>query len=1492
MNETRKNITEYTKALVGLKERVITVTILLVLSTVMMTMVSFAWLALSQNPEVSGVTTSVAANGNLEIALASGKNEPATSQVGDSNKELIEKNITWGNLINLSDPVYGLDNLILRPALLNKSDLTNSPLYGAEYTADGRVERLNSSFAYSTWVELSSRFEVSNKLGVRAITSTKMGEAGEYAIGLYDTQKDAEDANARAANTYLSITQNSSYMTSLASIMGTYMTARMNASQEDSESLTNPTMDKTVVSDFCNMYAEFVLAMEQELEAIVLSANLQLYVLNAGDTSAYTIYTAESLMSDSQLNKNKIKIKQFEQFKKDYNQVLTDLNKIKEIVKLDTIKWVDSGLPAIIENFINIGKCTVQVKGSSEKKEINSIGASDALSYNNKTCYAVITNGILKRFEERVGSNMNVGSTYNGGKGLKVQATGKRLGMTMDGTIYALITTDASAPSHFSVDIKYATDSPAEGGINNGGKGVEVAKDTFGVAIDLWVRTNASGSYLTLQGNILTETKNVRATAVAKDGTTVVDLYTITLENTLEDGSSENYTLEVYYISEEKKWYVSGSHRDVTEEIGSNTPIPKMIEVETVIGYEGENRVWDKSAGLSVNSTTQGSGSCYVYYADSPEDQAKSLKLLAAMNVAFIDDGGNLLAAAIMDTEHYYADNGKVIVPLVLNPSESIDLGMDYDGRVLSAITDLERNVAKRITIIMYLDGTKLTNDDVLAASDIQGQFNIQFGTSVSLYPITNEKLADKEVVVSADTSVKEFDYDTATEPMTTKVTVYINGAQPSKVTAFFIRSINAAQGTREPVITNFTCPNNDGVWIADYTFMSPGKYILRSVQLDGVEYDLEQRPQVVVHGFTISNVMWTASETNNAAALTAERSVSTSVSIKFASSDEKKLPKTVSGRFIKKDGTTASVSFVYNSVTGIWTGTATFLTSGDYELQYLILDGEYVELAENLRKYISVSLGITARVFTDSLNDFTLPSEMADEALPLKMKVRIYDDTGVAMTGLSTNNTVTLTYRLNTSSLVKKTCEIIWNSATEYYEGEFNAIDVGAGIFVFANVTVGENIISIATESPRFIIRSPKAPKYYGFEPVKEQYAPNNDAKLNIQLAYASTAEKSTSAVILNLKTNDRYIVDGVLVKTDNFESEGETVSVSTFSYRIPNTDKGTQDGYWKIESVSIWDVYDEGGNWCDKNSPILFDISGEDNTTKVIESISIHFVGQKDNLLEGTFMQAHEITKDHDMRIEVQIYDFENNKLNIPNNKITLTYKYDRNSAQYGGYTSNGITLDEFNIELVANESGKVYVQDKSFTLLYAGTYTPTKFSFSIIDINKTVEYKGADNAVIVAMPRYTVKSTTPSVKITKINPSGSMSVDRDGNTGDGHTDSVSPQISPDGSSAEVYFKCTINSNLCSADSHEYTQPSVFITMSGFGYASEANLTFSNEEETISVTYTWNGDGEKEQKIGVLSNSEAKIPAGKIEAKTIILIYDGVKFEVSTYLTINNPY
>jgi len=1497
MNETQRRIRAYQDALPGIRERIVAVTLLLVLSLTMMTAASFAWLTISRAPAVMGVNTTVAANGSLEIALATGdgKTAPGDSRVGDSfareGQTVFASNQTWGNLINLGDPAYGLDKMTLRPASLNTEDLQDSPLSAAVYKqdsngivdADGRVVKLTSEFGYAVWEEPTPDnpdgfFRVSDQVGVRTIAAITPDTTGAE-NRLYNMTKEVKNANETAGSTYGNLASNKTYMQSLATMMGLYMTARMNP---DEASLNNPDCAAADIQNLRDMYAAFLGAFDQEAEAIAALANLQLFLMHGEGN--YTPYTKEMIYATTtaKLKAEGIQVTGLDQFITDRNTIASDLEKLKTISSSGTsLKWTDSGLNNIVNNLVNVGACTI----GADNTPISSIGASNAIGYLSGTQEARITNGILYRFEERVGAYIAV-------KNLSISAKVKRMGITVPASVKANVQTTAPRDYNlFNNDLKYAES------LNNGSyaKPDMIASDTYGLAVDLWVRTNSSGSYLTLEGNVITESEMVRATGTDANGNEV-ELYTVTIAGTSED---PGYTLSVYpgmvvkideqgNQREEMGWLDAVSHTALSdEELGGQEPIEKYEEKITVVGYEGENRIWDASKQLSSDATTQGSGSCYIYYADTPEDQARSLSLLKAFKVAFVgfvDGEAKQLCTAEMDTEHYYAQSGRVIVPLTLSTSDSINLGEDYTGEVTYAITALETNVPTRITALVYLDGEELTNDSVLSAADIQGQLNIQFGSSKSLQPIGNEKLEGEYRSVSASVSDTKFNYDTHVGDMRTTVTVTVDGDEPGTVTAFFLREISDTQGSREDTMT--FSKNAEGKWVADYVFTTPGNYILRSVRMDGVDYDLTSPPRVEIEGFTVASISCDQAVNNHISVMTAATSSPVDARLKFATNDASKMPRTVQGRFLRSDGSATNINFTYNSTTGFWTGSAAFLSSGQYSMQYLVLDGEYVEIDENLWQTATIYLGMKAAVYTTSPHSIKyIPSEMTDNQKLLGMQISILDNTGNAMPGLSD---VKLTYGMKGSGTRKMDADLTWNGS--YYVGEMP--NGGPGVWQFSHVTVGSNTITTATTFPTFTILSPEPPEYYGHRTNTYQFAVNTEAVMNVQITNSAAAVVQAQIV---KEDGTQTWVDGV-IGTDLATEDGKPCN--NWSFVVPKDGGGYQDGNWQLTHLKLWNVFDKEGKEYTQEEPLLIDVSRSDNKTKVVSRIMVSFAEDKsrnfgkdaNGKVTGAFMDNYEISG-----LAVNIRDFEEQPI-VGIKDVKLKFVHNGDSATYGGYTG-GAAIKDVEIALTDDGSGTCFAQSGSHIFREAGSYKTT-FSYVVSGSGSgdtTVTY--SSDHLPANAPSFTVSSVAPTVAITGISPTGTITVEP---TSGGTLQSVTVPAWT-ATKATVYFQASDNKVGCSTY-RNYTRPSVTMTLSNIGNASEAKVSFGNAVHIYNGTtqtdgYSWTANGACNRNIGYFqsrtANNDNKTAAGTLTANELTLLYNGSTYIVPVGpITINNPY
>ncbi len=165
-----------------IKSKLLAAIAMLMVATIMMVSSTYAWFTLSTAPEVQGITTNVGANGNLEIALSplSGDAGEITSSTNDYNKPWVEKNLTWGNLLDLSDSSYGLNNISLLPAQLNLGALGTSPLKTPVYGEDGRISGLQANTVIGGLVADKEGYIEDGGYGVRVVGTSS--DRTEYQI--------------------------------------------------------------------------------------------------------------------------------------------------------------------------------------------------------------------------------------------------------------------------------------------------------------------------------------------------------------------------------------------------------------------------------------------------------------------------------------------------------------------------------------------------------------------------------------------------------------------------------------------------------------------------------------------------------------------------------------------------------------------------------------------------------------------------------------------------------------------------------------------------------------------------------------------------------------------------------------------------------------------------------------------------------------------------------------------------------------------------------------------------------------------------------------------------------------------------------------------------------------------------------------------------------------------------------------------------------------
>ncbi|MFI3227816.1 MAG: hypothetical protein R3Y09_10490 [Clostridia bacterium] len=462
------------------KKKLMAATSMVLVASTMMVSTTYAWFTLSTAPEVTGISTTVGANGNLEMALSpsTGIGTDITSAVGDSssvtNKELTASNITWGNLVDLSDSSYGLDSISLMPAILNTTDastlsLTN-PYQIAEYGSDGRVTELNYEQVTSgIYSDTALGFDTtSTQYGVRAI-GTVSGKTTEELV--YTSAKSL-------ASSYSGTTK-SAAQTTLTKYGSTLGSLAINLSGAVSDDIPT-TITASEYSDINGVLTGLqtsVSYIEMSIKQVII-ANIASEGTLTGDTlSAAQDYIEVTDLETLALDDT------YGTYFTAYSDYINDYTTLKTTIEtaIDDM----SGLSANSDGTYDVDDVqdTIDILFDSDEMLINDMTLDEfqeeeSFSLSNMTITMADGSGVYADIAEFTGD-------FNATVSVPVSAGGYNVDMSV---------TLTTAATNTYLSTMYA----AIGAAPTGGTGNTLITDTYGYALDLFFRTNATDSSLTL----------------------------------------------------------------------------------------------------------------------------------------------------------------------------------------------------------------------------------------------------------------------------------------------------------------------------------------------------------------------------------------------------------------------------------------------------------------------------------------------------------------------------------------------------------------------------------------------------------------------------------------------------------------------------------------------------------------------------------------------------------------------------------------------------------------------------------------------------------------------------------------------------------------------------------------------------------------------------------------------------------------------------------
>lgn len=747
--------TQETKLTYGIKGKLISAVAMLLVAIIMVVSSTYAWFTLSTAPEVTGISTAVGANGALEMLLLT---QDATGNwvyndgVVDG-KTVTEKNTYWGNLVDVSTG-YGLDNIVLYPSQLSldntgaiKPGVVEFPVYGA----DGRVSELSDGAV--TGIYEGTAFYPGNGYGVRAVGSssgmTERQLAYRNALSAAGTNMAQAKRDAATA-----LSTNGNAIADIAVRKGTAESGDGSYYQQDVKNLLALTTAlNSVVAQMEESYKQFIIAYaasadiaapQDATEEIKLAyESFYATVENWFKTEGNTIYnfatnfkpadgitislptqvsTGINKLATTKTNVNTAHTKltaihdRTDANGKKYSEYATD----EELKKLSeaSVTWADSttdagdGLGSALTSLVTINAITVSGWKVSDILANKDAFAADAMAQFGSGGIALeikTGGGVLADIADQCGNyeaRITISEiTY----GVTLKDVPAHMKAITDNTI-------TNCTDTYLGDIKTAV-NVVGAPVNAGAQKMPIS-EYYGYIVDLAFRTNAAESNLLLQ-------------------TAPTDrIYSDNAENELTWGKGSTMTFKSTAAD-----FTDQDVKDLMEHINIVffTPGKTANDNNTVLAYaklDVANAKVSAAEGVTADIYL-----CEMVDAYKCTLADNTTVTLYKVETAIVDDPETTDVVESGTTVTYYTDyehKNVYTVPddaTVDTTATKVVHWLKEDDAVIKKLT---QNTAENVSVLVYLDGSTITNADVAAtvATSMTGSMNLQFASSATLDPM------------------------------------------------------------------------------------------------------------------------------------------------------------------------------------------------------------------------------------------------------------------------------------------------------------------------------------------------------------------------------------------------------------------------------------------------------------------------------------------------------------------------------------------------------------------------------------------------------------------------------------------------------------------------------------------------------------------------------------------------------------------------------------
>ena len=772
MTKTEKNREEKKRKVVmpaGIRNKMVAAVSMLLVASIMMVSSTYAWFTLSTAPEVTGITTNVGANGNLEMMLlnkasfdSTEENLGVESGVNDSMAlgNVTEANLKWGNLVDLASQDYGLQSIVMNPARLNITEikqenaassytLSSSLLKAPSYTSDGRVldvDKDTLTSGYSTddtwkWDETAD-----NAYGVRVIgtTSGVTERLTAYRAAISARAAAIESAKNHARNSLINNGQTLADIVVKAALQGNDSTFKK-ADLETLQALiaklkeANDEAGEAIIQTVLAYNLSNQNTVENFTDADVAKLKEAFNGVTAGNLPSTFTRAADASKTGNIAQPDKTD-KAVEKWTANNTSINDASTSLETLISKDKEFYTYSEIEGVVNQLINKQFATVGGVNNPGKDDANDI--IKHLMANNNTLIIEMESGsgIYADIAELVGDYTASGFT--------VYVDAGSIATDVNVSMSTKVVTDASKDTLPMIPKLNVGSAPAAT-LDDSVK--PLLTDHYGYALDFGFRTNAAASELLLQTDEIQRVYSGEGAAEAA---------------TTQGGGS--------YM----EFRTSNTTNFSVDELRALMSALRVVFVEPVQA-EGAGVTYNVLGVAAADITCRpvDNGATYTYTGGTATEDGKGLKAELQLYNYNVDEASGVLTL-----------NGKKTT------------GEGGAAAADNTLTALTQNVAKKVTAIVYLDGDIVDNTMVAnAASSMTGSLNLQFSSSAALKPMENTGMRDGGST-AADANVTytvfksagdEYTLGSFTGKVNPGYTIYIDNATP---TNYYYQSANGAK--------------------------------------------------------------------------------------------------------------------------------------------------------------------------------------------------------------------------------------------------------------------------------------------------------------------------------------------------------------------------------------------------------------------------------------------------------------------------------------------------------------------------------------------------------------------------------------------------------------------------------------------------------------------------------------------------------------------------